>query len=259
MPLEIADYDINKTSFIGANNKDNLYIVYYNYVKANLLSGYININNHKITLETVYNSSKLYFKPTKKPTKNPAKQPTNETSNQHINNFNEFVKCINKIKDSLYNDFVKKRLVDTNTTNVCTPYEIVLAVKTNKTNKYNNITGAITNNGTKYTIRLDELMCIINSDIICRLEVCPEYFYLKKCKKVYNNETFILGVVLKSLHIDDDQLHKLPKRIEILIKYGINKDKIHDIKLLNNMYNNTIRPQYKSKKTIIDNILNFDK
>lgn len=259
MPLEIADYDINKMSFIAANNRDNLYIVYYNYVKANLLSGYINIGNNKIIMKRNYNSNKLYFTKPLQPTKqsdNSSLDTPTETTNSHVTNFNEFIKFIDKIKGSLSNDFVKKRLTNTNTNPILsTPYNIILTVKTNKSN---NINGAITHNGTKYTIRLDELMCVIKSDIICRLEVCPEYFYLGKCSEG-GGENFRLGVTLKSIHIEEDQLHKLPKRIEILIKYGITKDKIHDIKLLDKLYNTQIIPQYKSKKTIIDNILDFDK
>ena len=181
-------------------------------------------------------------------------KPYDPINSEYINNYTKFINFMNNIKLILKDDFVKKHVTGKNpdATSSC---DIVLTVKTNK---LNNINGAISNGNTKYSISLDELKYILRSNIICRLEVCPEYFYIGKRKKD-GRENFRLGVTLKSLHIENDQLSKLPKRVETMIKYCENKDKINDIKQLESLYNNKIIPQYMSKKSIVSNILNASK
>jgi len=349
MPLSITEYDTSKLFFVAAHNKDNLYITYYNFVHAHILSDPINIDNHRTTfrINKKHSTKKIYFKPTsseahskyienKNNLDNNINDPTNKPWNikykfwfngnfkqidqvdpikqidqvdpikqidqvdpikqidqvdpikqidqvdpikqidqvdpikqidqvdpikqidpineEYINNYNKFISFMNKIKLILKDDFVKKHVTGKNpdTTTSC---DIVLTVKTNK---LNNINGAITNGGIKYSISLDELKYILRSNVVCRLEVCPEYFYIGKRKKD-GSENFRLGVTFKSLHIENDQLSKLPKRVEIMIKYTDNKDKINDIKQLDDLYNNKIIPRYMSKKSIVSNILNSAK
>jgi len=267
MPLEITDYDLNKISFIAANNKDNLYIVYYNFVHAHLLSGPIDINNHNITVKVnrKYGSTKIYFRPVEKShdekletcasidlKKQETVDANRNNSHEYSDNYNKFITFVNRIRSLLCEDFMKKNIAG-KSPDLITPYDVVLTVKTNK---FNNISGGISNGGTKYSISTNELMYILKSKIVCKLEVSPEYFYIGKRKKD-GHDNFRLGIVLKSLHIENDQLHKLPKRIEVMIKYGTNKDKINDIKQLDQLYDNKIKPMYVSKKTIMDNILNL--
>jgi hypothetical protein len=291
MPLNITDYDTSKLSFIAAHKKDNLYIVNYNFVQAHILSDPINFHNHKtiFKINRQYSNKKIYFKQStpedkKQSTQEDKKQSTQEDKNQstpedknqsmqegkkqsmqegknqstqednnqitYINNYTNFINFINKIKLILKEDFVKKHISGKNPS-TSSSAELVLTVKTNK---LNNINGAITNGSVKYSISVDELKYILRSEIVCRLEVCPEYFYMGYKKD--GSENFRLGVTLKSIHIENDQLNKLPKRIEIMIKYSENKDKIDEIKQLDVLYNTPILPKYISKKSIVNRIVN---
>lgn len=179
----------------------------------------------------------------------PVKKVTKE---EYMKNYNDLVEHINKISETLNGDFLKKAYNNKKPI-IKNFYDFVVVVKPNKRGVINKL---VNYKGKKFNIEYSELKYLFTRGIKCRLELCPDYFYVSS-NKYTGKDVFKLGLTLKGIHIDSSCINSLPKRLGVMLKYGEDSDKLNDMKDLQFMYNERIRPHYTSKSDIINNILNL--
>lgn len=248
MPLTIDDYDINKVSFIAAPKKDNLYFITYNYIKANIITDELVLDGNTVKIKEDYRSQtkKLFFK---KSNNDLYDDEDNSDNEQHKLNLTKLVNLADKLKKSLNDDYIKKSY-NNKTPTIDSYYELVLSIRTNASGISH---GLINFNESNFNISFEDLKYLLAKKLKCKIKVCPEYFYIGKNRN--GQDDFRLGLTIKSIIVDNDQLEKFPLNLYTIIKYNADQDKINDIKVLKDIYTKPVRPSYKSKKDIVSAII----
>ena len=274
MPFTVDEYNMNKVSFVAAPKKDKIYLITHNYVKAHIVTDNIILDGNSIKIKDDMRSNvkKLFFKKQKevivdkienevydsedddenelaKKKDKLTDKKNQENQKTYDTNFNKLVNCINTLKKNINDDYIKKSY-NNKTPITDSYYDLILSVRTNDSGS---IHGLINYNGSKFNITFDDLKYILGRKLKCKIEVCPEYFYIGKNTKGVDD--FRLGLLIKNIIIEEDQLDKFPKNLHTIIKYGADQNKINDIKALKDLYTKPIKPSYKSKRDIINTIM----
>ena len=267
MPFTVDEYDMNKVSFVAAPKKDKIYLITHNYVKAYIVTDDIVLdsNSIKIKEDTRSHVKKLFFKKQKNEKTNEVNNDvydseddepetgetgeTKETTDKYIANFNKLTECINRLKKTINDDYIKKSY-NNKTPTTDSYYDLILSVRTDDSGS---IHGLLNYKGSKFNVSFNDLKYILGRKLKCKIEVCPEYFYIGK--NVKGVDDFRLGLMIKNIIVEEDQLDKFPKNLNAIIKYGADQNKINDIKMLKDIYMKPINTSYKSKRDIINTIM----
>jgi len=280
MPFTTDEYDMNKLSFFAIPKKDKIYSITHNYVKAHIVTDDIILDGNSIKIKDDPRShvKKLFFKKHKNTTNEKIEtevydsedededegvssnkdklnikdnQDDQENQTKYVNNFNKLTDCVNKLKKNINDDYIKKSY-NNKTPTTDSYYDLILSVRTNDSGS---IHGLINYNGSRFNVSFNDLKYILGRKLKCKIEVCPEYFYISKNSKGVDD--FRLGLMIKNIIVEEDQLDKFPKNLNTVIKYGADQNKINDIKVLKDLYTKSIKPSYKSKRDIVNTIMEF--
>jgi hypothetical protein len=248
MPFTVDEYDVNKVSFYANKKIENMFSITYNLNKGHILSGKINLSSH--IAKFVHNKYKSNSKKLNLTLRNKNKEYEDEKMKKHTGNYMALYNLVEKIRKELKDEYMNKSYTDKDPSlSLFCDMELVYHLTNDSVLK-----GILKYDNKRYDINYGEFNYIIKSGLECQLELSPDYFFISNSKKDGKSTDYLrLGLVLKAIHIDEDQLDSLPPSLGYKLKYAIDPKKIEGIRKLTDMYNVEVTP-YTSKYKIMQNV-----